>query len=498
VFVAMRLGLLAAAVSAATAVPNADAHALSPDTALGSKGQKDKGPIKVRLFQQENMQFRRYSDPKRPKRRVSRVNPMTLDDTNTNRTTGDNVIQLHDYWDCQYYGKLEIGNPKQSFTAIFDTGSANLWVPSVKAASKGRGTGKGYNHSASRTYKKDGRDFSITYGTGAVYGTVSRDTLRLGSLEVRNTPFAEASTMIDMDYDAFDGILGLGFPRLSIDGMQTELFKGMKRENPHLEKGMFSFWLAHGAASNNKKGMKASGGLLTLGGYDKEYFEGDIFWVPITKAWYWQITIDSVLVDKKQLSKNKQHAIVDTGTSLILGSNAEVGKLVKKLNLAWQEDEWGEIIKPCDEIKDLPPITFTLNGKAFPLKPTEYFLDWGDNSCMLGIVASEGLDMGSTSVWLLGDVFLQAYYSVWDVEKKRLGLARSTSEPPERDMHLWQEEGPTVSAGIRVNHQLEQAFEQQGRRAAILDHHSRDMGKNWHTQLPQVAHGAAHGADNEA
>ena len=71
--------------------------------------------------------------------------------------------------------------------------------------------------------------------------------------------------------------------------MQGELFAGMKRENPDLEKGMFSFWLAQNANSDSEDGMKVDGGVITLGGYDEDYFEGEISWVPISKAWYWQV-----------------------------------------------------------------------------------------------------------------------------------------------------------------------------------------------------------------
>ena len=36
-------------------------------------------------------------------------------------------------------------------------------------------------------------------------------------------------------------------------------------------------------------------------------------------------------------------------------------------------------------------------------------MDWGDDAkgvrtCMLGVVSADGLDLGGTSVWLLGDV----------------------------------------------------------------------------------------------
>ena len=71
--------------------------------------------------------------------------------------------------------------------------SSNLWVPSSKCTSIACFLHAKYESSASSTYKANGSEFSIQYGSGSMEGYVSQDTLRIGDLTIPNQDFAEAT-----------------------------------------------------------------------------------------------------------------------------------------------------------------------------------------------------------------------------------------------------------------------------------------------------------------
>ncbi|KAG1717676.1 putative aspartyl-proteinase [Suillus lakei] len=92
-----------------------------------------------------------------------------------------------------YYTEIELGTPPQLFKVILDTGSSNLWVPSSKCTSNACKSHAKYDSSASFTYKANGSEFSIKYGSGSMEGYVSQDVLGVGDLSVLSQDFAEAT-----------------------------------------------------------------------------------------------------------------------------------------------------------------------------------------------------------------------------------------------------------------------------------------------------------------
>lgn len=80
----------------------------------------------------------------------------------------------------EWTGTVLIGTPPQSFTIDFDTGSADLWVPSSTCD-----TGPCEGHSkfdadSSSSYQQEYGSFSIVYGDGSsAEGSVAQDTGKL-------------------------------------------------------------------------------------------------------------------------------------------------------------------------------------------------------------------------------------------------------------------------------------------------------------------------------
>merc|ERR1711988_290611 len=78
-----------------------------------------------------------------------------------------------------------------------------------------------YDESKSPTYEKDGRKYNVTYGSGPVEGVFSKDTVTVGTIDVKSQPFAEVSKVsfgpLNIAFAAgkFDGLMGLGFKSIS-------------------------------------------------------------------------------------------------------------------------------------------------------------------------------------------------------------------------------------------------------------------------------------------
>ncbi|XP_047414415.1 gastricsin-like [Sciurus carolinensis] len=319
------------------------------------------------------------------------------------------------YMDAAYFGEISIGTPPQNFLVLFDTGSSNLWVPSIYCQSLACTTHPRFNPSQSSTFSTNGQTFSLQYGSGSLTGFFGYDTLTVESIQVPNQEFglSEKEPGTNFVYAQFDGIMGLAYPALSMGGATTAL-QGMLRVDA-LSSPIFSVYLS------NQEGSE-DGGAVIFGGVDDNLYTGEISWAPVTRELYWQIGIEEFYVGEEASGWCSQgcQAMVDTGTSLLVVPKKHLSALLQTIGA--QEDEYGQFFVNCADVQNLPTFTFVINGVQFPLQPSSYILN-EDGYCSVGL---ESIDLSledGQPFWILGDVFLRSYYSIFDMANNRVGFA---------------------------------------------------------------------------
>ncbi|EDX04611.1 GD23736 [Drosophila simulans] len=300
------------------------------------------------------------------------------------------------------------------FNILFDTGSANLWVPSASCPASNTACQRHnkYNSAASSTYVANGEEFAIEYGTGSLSGFLSTDTVTIAGISIKDQTFGEAlsepgTTFVDAP---FAGILGLAFSAIAVDGV-TPPFDNMVSQGL-LDEPVISFYL-------KRQGTAVRGGELILGGIDSSLYRGSLTYVPVSVPAYWQFTVNTIKTNGILLCNGCQ-AIADTGTSLIAVPLAAYRKINRQLGAT--DNGGGEAFVRCGRISALPKVNLNIGGTVFTLAPRDYIVkvtQYGQTYCMSAFTYMEGL-----SFWILGDVFIGKFYTVFDKGNERIGFAR--------------------------------------------------------------------------
>ncbi|KIK06665.1 hypothetical protein K443DRAFT_673949 [Laccaria amethystina LaAM-08-1] len=326
---------------------------------------------------------------------------------------GGHSVPLSNFMNAQYFTEISIGNPPQTFKVILDTGSSNLWVPSVKCTSIACFLHTKYDATASSTYKANGSDFSIHYGSGSMEGFVSNDLLSIGDITIKGQDFAEAvkEPGLAFAFGKFDGILGLGYDTISVNHIIPPFYNMINQGL--VDSPVFSFRLGS---------SEQDGGEAVFGGIDESAYKGKITYVPVRRKAYWEVELEKVSFGNDQLELESTGAAIDTGTSLIVLPtdiaemlNTQIGAK-KSWNGQYQVD--------CAKVPSLPDLAFYFGGKPYPLKGTDYILEV-QGTCISAFTGMD-LNLPGGSLWIIGDAFLRRYFTVYDLGRNAVGFAEST------------------------------------------------------------------------
>lgn len=210
----------------------------------------------------------------------------------------------------------------------------------------------------------------------------------------------------------FDGICGMGYPALSSMKAPPPFFTMMAQGA--VSSPVFSFYLRKDRATGR------SGGFMVLGGYDPADYIGNIAWLPILDRAYWLVSLQTARVGAQTVA-GESEAILDTGTSLIAcpkDVSTRINRAIGGVSVGG-----GTYAVSCDRLRTLPLIKIKLGGFAtFSLRPVDYIINVGD-TCISGFVGVDFKTSQGKDGWIIGDVFLRPYMSIYDAGNNRVGLA---------------------------------------------------------------------------
>lgn len=385
----------------------------------------------------------------------------TLTNANT-PSTNDSLGLDIEANDVGYIATIQIGTPAQDFKILMDSGSADFWVGATQcaeaqeqaaaarraveyapltrrkggsgatqagaaakaskaagAAAAGAGTCGDHTFlgtATSSSFVDSGAPFSVTYGSGAVAGTIVNDDVSVAGLALNNHTFGTANQeTVQFTGAPFDGLMGLAQSTLSEQKVLTPVES--LAQNGLISDAITSFKISRLADQLND-------GEVTFGGLDSSKFDAATLttFANVNTQGFWEGAMPAVAVNGQDAGLTGRTAILDTGTTLIIAPPADAAA-VHALITGAASDGQGGFTVPCT-LTDSVALTF--GNTSFAIDPRDIAVAPVDatdptGTCTSGISSGE---IGAATEWLVGDVFLKNAYFSTDVAKNQISLAK--------------------------------------------------------------------------
>lgn len=342
---------------------------------------------------------------------------------------------------------VSIGTPNQTFLLLFDTGSSDTWIPSQACTQEeGCVSGNQFNPDQSSTYHSTNYPLNITYGTGNALGDYFVDTISVGNLtldkqvlavvDTNEGPIAHQNTTEEGgDEYVLDGILGAGYPAGTIMFQRFNqsyypfpqaLWQAHKIPEP-----IFSVYIGESEEAEWC-------GEVVFGGVNQEKTAGDMVYTDVVT--YVQRSTGlkvhtrwNAIVQGFQLGTADFRLPPNTPFTIDTGSNFMYLPLDLANNLAKAIRDDVQVVDnqyvvDCAVLEDETDlkIIFPLQGNAaqsvFISTPVKNLVARRveDGVCILFFVPSEH--------YILGNMLLRNFVTVYDFGQHRIGFAPAISE----------------------------------------------------------------------
>lgn len=238
----------------------------------------------------------------------------------------------------------------------------------------------------------------------------------IGDKTISSQDFVLVNKLTKFDDLPTDGIVGLAFSELNSN--YNTLVQSMVKSGI-INSATFSLFLSD---NNYDHKDEEESSMLIFGESNlKKYSKDQSFTeLNIISSGYWSVILTRIEINDEIIKTSTRTAIIDSSINLLIGPASDVLNVFSKVQNGLDCILSDLLICKCNDLDDFPILEFNLESKSFFINPAEYIYKDRD-SCKVLITSAR------IGAWLLGNPFLRSYYTHFDMDKKKISLARSLS-----------------------------------------------------------------------
>ncbi|EAR97490.1 hypothetical protein TTHERM_00437390 (macronuclear) [Tetrahymena thermophila SB210] len=315
--------------------------------------------------------------------------------------------ELNNIDDYQYVVQIYIGQSKEPFNFLLDTGSNILWIPGTECNLQDNHchTKDIYDYSKSQTaiVNKD-KKIEIQYGQGKCEGYLGSEYIRIYQ---ESQPFKAEILFTSSDKD--------------MDGMQSHGILGLsnsKSTKNYLEYAVEQEIISSSVFALELKNLPD----ISYFYYDNipEYKLSNTIFVNTASKERWLIdVIGFYMNDSDYTDSSNQTVLIDSGASFMHLTKSLYDKFIHNYASNVCFYQYGEYVCSCQQEilnQNLPIIKFYTQEGILQISPQDYVIKKGQK-CILAIDFQDTFDFN-----ILGDVLLRKYFVIFDKQKQQMGF----------------------------------------------------------------------------
>lgn len=354
---------------------------------------------------------------------------------------------LYDY--TAFSVPVSIGTPPRDFVVIFDTGSADLWVPGPNCNAQNGCPGTAvYDKNASSTWTPSDYKLNISYVKGGAIGHYGTENVKLAGVQLENQFFAYVDQAAGptseqtADFPVFDdGIIGASFPR------STQMYFDYGVTYQPFHEALYAQKIISDPVFSVFMNCQSGNGQVVYGGVNTSLIDGEFMFTDVVQAYDphakseeltylgWFAPVTRIVINRNTAREAQfsfdsyQRFLVDTGTTNIVMPAADAAKVVGAIAPDAKLVAGSYYAVPCSRYSastDTLAFDFIRSGGAIAGQTVYAYVsvrnllipvDDEQDQCMLGIAP------GPANGYFIGSVFLRNFVTLFDFGAKKIGLA---------------------------------------------------------------------------